>query len=175
MQFIIIPLFIGLFGLFTIWGLVKLIFYPIQPIQIGTLRWESLANKWIASIDLKELLPQISQNDSFESLKPVINEKLDDFFRHKLGQKMPMISMFIGDKTIEELKGIFMEELALLFPTLLSQFSANLNKDLQHQWQTHFSGIVYKKINNITKPLRWLFFGLGLIWGFLITLILPLI
>ena len=175
MNFIIIPLFVGVFGWLIIWGLVKLIFYPLQPIRMGTLRWESLANQWIASLDLKELLPQISQNDSFESLKPLINEKLDDFFRHKLGQKMPMISMFIGDKTIEELKGIFMEELALLFPALLNQFSANLNKDLQQQWQSHFSGIVYKKVNHTTKPLRSLVFGLGLIWGVLIAFILPLI
>ncbi len=175
MNFIIIPLFVGVFGWLMIWVLVKLIFYPLRPLHIGTLRWESLANQWISSIDLTALLPQISKNDSFESLKPVINEKLDEFFRHKLGQKMPMISMFIGDKTIEELKGIFMEELALLFPTLLNQFSANLNKDLQRQWQSNFSGIVYKKINNATKPYKWLVFGLGLLWGFLIALILPLI
>ncbi len=175
MNFIIIPLFVGVFGWLLIWGLVKLIFYPLRPIQISTLKWESLANKWVSSLDLTTLLPQISQNDSFESLKPVINEKLDDFFRHKLGQKMPMISMFIGDKTIEELKGIFMEELEVLFPALLNQFSTNLNKDLQQQWQSHFSGIVYKKINNTTKPLRWVAFGLGLIWGIFIALTLPLI
>lgn len=164
---------VGVFGWFIPWVLVKLIFYPLCPLQIGTLKWESLANKWVSSIDLTELLPHISQNDSFESLKPLINEKLDEFFRHKLGQKMPMISMFIGDKTIDELKGIFMEELAVLFPALLNQFSANLNKDLQHQWQSRFNQIVYQKINSTTKPLSWFSFGLGLLWGFLIALILP--
>ncbi len=175
MNFIVLPLLVGVFGWFIIWGMVKMIFYPIQPIQIGPLKWESLAHRWVSSIDLKALLPEMAQKDSFEALKPVINEKLDDFFRHKLSEKMPMISMFIGENTIQELKGVFMEELAILFPVLLQQFSANLNKDLQQQWQSSFSGIVYKKIDRSTKPLRWVAFGLGLIWGLFIALILPLI
>ena len=104
-----------------------------------------------------------------------MNEKLDDFFRHKLSVKLPMISMFIGDKTIEELKGVFMEELAILFPVLITQFSANLNKEVQQQWQLKFSKIVLDKITKATIPLRWFAFALGAIWGWIIVTILPLI
>ena len=171
MNFIMIPILVGVFGWFIIWSIVKLLFHPIQPIVIGPIKWESLANQWIRKIDLTEIMPQLSQNDSFETLKPVINEKLDDFFRHKLSKKLPMISMFIGDKTIEELKGVFMEELALIFPILITQFSANLNKDLHQQWQKRFSKIAYLEINNAIKPIKWIAFILGLIWGALIVLI----
>jgi hypothetical protein len=172
MNFLLIPILVGIFGWFILWALVKLLFYPIQPLVIGTIKWESLANQWIRKIDLTELIPQLSKNDSFESLKPVINEKLDDFFRHKLSEKLPMISMFIGDKTIEELKAVFMEELAIIFPILISQFSANLNKDLHQQWQERFSKIAYQRITKATMPLRWLVVGLGCIWGLVIAFII---
>lgn len=173
MNILLIPILIGSFGWLLIWMVVKLIFYPAQALVIGPIRWESLSNQWINQIDLSDLLPQLSKNDSFETLKPVINEKLDNFFRHKLSTKLPMISMFIGDKTIEELKGVFMEELAIIFPILIEQFSVKLNKDLHQQWQDKFSKLMLQKITKATKPLRWLAFGLGLIWGFLIVSILP--
>lgn len=171
MNFLIIPILVGGFGWFIVWILVKLLFYPIQPIIIGPFRWESRVNQWISQLNLTELMPQLSQKDSFEALKPVINEKLDDFFRHKLSEKLPMISMFIGDKTIEELKGVFMEELAIIFPILLTQFGTNLNKDLHEQWQDRLSQIAFQKLNNATKPIRWIAFGMGCIWGLFIALI----
>lgn len=170
---LLIPILVGVFGWLMIWGVPKLIFYPIQPFVVGTIKIESVASKWISQINLAEWLPQLAQNDSFETLKPVINEKLDDFFRHKLSEKLPMVSMFVGDKTIASLKEVFMEELAFLFPILINQFSANLNKKLQQQWQTHFQQIIMKKIAKVTQPLRWIVFALGVIWGLLIMLILP--
>lgn len=168
MNFLIIPILVGVFGWCIIWGLVKLIFYPIRPLNLGPIKWESMANQWINQINLTEFIPQLSQNDSFDALKPVINEKLDDFFRHKLSEKLPMISMFIGDKTIEELKGVFMEELAIIFPILINQFSANLNKDLHAQWQERWNNVVYEKVNKSTTQLRWIMLGIGCIWGLMI-------
>lgn len=82
-----------------------------------------------------------------------------------------MISMFIGDKTIEELKGVFMEELAIIFPILINQFSANLNKDLHAQWQERWSNIAYEKVNKATSQLRWIMLGIGCIWGLMIAFI----
>ena len=174
MTFFLIPILVGAFGWFIVWALVKLVFYPTQAIEIGPIKWESLANKWVNQIDLSELIPQLTQNDSLETLKPIMNEQLDDFFRNKLSIKLPMISMFIGEKTIEELKGVFMEELAILFPVLITQFSADLNKEVQLQWQLKFSKIVIDKITKATMPLRWIAFGLGAIWGWMIATILPL-
>lgn len=162
----------GAFGWLLIWLVVKLLFYPIKPLVMGPIRWESMANQWIRQIDLTEILPQLSKQDSFETLKPVINEKLDDFFRHKLSAKLPMISMFIGDKTIEELKGVFMEELTILFPMLITQFSANLNKALHQQWQDKLSTLMFQKITKSTRPFRWIAFGLGVFWGLLITVLI---
>ena len=141
MTLFLIPILVGAFGWCLVWA-----------ISVIPFKWPYLADKWVGKIDLTKIIPQLSENDSFEAMRPVINDKLDDFFRHKLSAKLPMISMFIGDKTIEELKEVFMDELALLFPILITAFSANLNKDLQVQWQQKFSKIAQQKIVKATLP-----------------------
>jgi hypothetical protein len=163
MTIFLISILVGAFGWCLVWA-----------IGIVPFKWRYLSDKWLGQIDLTELLPLLTKNDPFEAMKPVINDKLDDFFRHKLSAKLPMISMFIGDKTIEELKEVFMEELALLFPMLISEFSAHLNKDLHAQWEQKLSKIVQQKIIRATRPIRWAAFALGAIWGAVIALILPL-
>ena len=160
----LIPILVGAFGWCLVW-----------IISIMPFKWPHLADQWVGQIDLAKLIPELTNNDPFEAMKPVINDKLDDFFRHKLTTKLPMISMFIGDKTIEELKAVFMEELALLFPLLISEFSAHLNRDLQQQWALKFRAIIQQKIIKASMPFRWVAFVLGAIWGLVIALILPLI
>lgn len=159
-----IPILVGAFGWCLVWA-----------ISIMPFKWPHLADQWVGQINLAKLIPELTENDPFESMKPVINDKLDDFFRHKLNAKLPIISMFIGDKTIEELKDVFMEELALLFPLLISEFSTHLNKDLQQQWERKFRTIIQQKINKASRPFKWAAFVLGAIWGAVIALILPLI
>jgi len=164
MTLFLIPILVGAFGWSLVWA-----------IGIVPFKWRYLSDKWLGQIDLTEIIPQLTKNDAFDNLKPVINEKLDDFFRHKLSAKLPMISMFIGDKTIEDLKEVFMEELSLLFPLLIAEFSAHLNKDLHTQWHQKFSKIIQQKIIQASRPFRWVAFALGAIWGAVIALILPLI
>lgn len=175
MSIFLIPILVGAFGWLLVWGIVKIIFYPIHALKIGPFKWTSMASQWVGQIDLTILLPQMTKKDSFETLKPLINEKLDVFFKEKLSTKLPMISMFIGDKTIEELKVVFMEELAILFPVLTTQLSFNLNQDLHQQWQAKFNNIIAQKITKASLPLRWVAFALGAIWGCLMASILPLI
>ena len=164
MTFFLIPILVGAFGWCLVWA-----------ISIMPFKWPYLADKWVGQIDLAKLIPELTEKDPFEAMKPVINVKLDDFFRQKLSAKLPMISMFIGEKTIEELKEVFMEELALLFPMLITEFSAHLNKDLQQQWERKFSIILQQKIIQASRPFRWGAFVLEVIWGAVIALILPLI
>lgn len=164
MTLFLIPVLVGAFGWCLVWAMTVVPF-----------KWPFLADNWVGQIDLTKIIPQLTENDSFEAMRPVINDKLDDFFRHKLSAKLPMISMFIGDKTIEELKAVFMDELALLFPILINAFSANLNKDLQVQWQQKFRKIAQQQIAKASFPLKWAAFVLGAIWGGMIALILPLI
>ncbi len=43
---------------------------------------------------------------------------------------MPMISMFIGEKTINELKTVFTNELETLFPVIMKSYMNSLQQEL---------------------------------------------
>lgn len=66
---------------------------------------------------------KISQQVGFDELKPLIEQHMDHFLRHKLQEQMPMIATFIGDKTIQQLKVIFIHEIELLFPEIINKLA----------------------------------------------------
>ena len=86
----------------------------------------SIANK--VSIQLKESGPQIlnaiSNNKAVEQIRPMVEEEVEKFLREKLPAQMPMISMFIGDRTINQLKGIFVEEVEVIFPMFIEKYAS---------------------------------------------------
>ena len=157
---ILMLLFAGLAWLIS-WGMVGILFYPKKPI----LGWQSPLVGWAKSVNMNTLLNKETLDHSLEKIMPIIDEKLDDFFRHRLTEKLPMISMFIGDKTIQQLKSVFMEELKQMFPTLMQSFASNMQKDLidqlEHRSLQKFEIIAFKA----TAPLRKLAILIGLIWG----------
>jgi uncharacterized membrane protein YheB (UPF0754 family) len=63
----------------------------------------------------------------------------------KLAEEMPMISMFIGDKTINQMKGIFIQELQTLFPQIMENYMGQLQKDLD------LEEIVVKKVSGFSS------------------------
>ena len=56
-----------------------------------------------------------------------------------------MIAMFIGDKTINQLKTVFMKELEDLFPVIMKNYVAHLKDDLD------LEKIVVDKIANFSS------------------------
>lgn len=80
-----------------------------------------------SSFSLEE---KISDPQNFENVKPLIETHIDDFLRNKLKEQMPMIGMFIGDKTITTLKTIFIQEIETIFPQVMQQFAGNLKSKL---------------------------------------------
>src|SRR5690606_41103541 len=61
---------------------------------------------------------------------PVVEEHIDEFLRHKLKEKFPMVGMLMGEKTIESLKEIFLKEIESLFPVILNKFAGNLAQEV---------------------------------------------
>ncbi|MET0393582.1 MAG: hypothetical protein ABW019_10595 [Chitinophagaceae bacterium] len=72
----------------------------------------------------------ISDPARLTSVMPLIEEQMDDFLRNRLQVKMPMLAMFIGDKTIQTMKVIFMDEIRDLFPRVMEQVAGNLTAEL---------------------------------------------
>jgi len=70
-----------------------------------------------------------------------------------------MISMFIGDKTIDSLKNIFMQELENLFPEVMKHFASNLKSEMgiEKLVREKVSGISSEYVNKIlSKELRYI-------------------
>jgi len=97
---------------------------------------------------------------------------LDSFFKERLTEKMPIISMFIGEKTITQLKEVFIEELQTLFPDLISQFSKSIQAAFLSTLSSKWAPILETMLLKATQKLRWIAFLIGAIWGWVIYLIL---
>ena len=172
MHIILLPLLVACFGWLISWGFIKIIFFPHQSIRLAGRQWQSLFSKKAGQISIGQILPELTQGDSFQKLLPFIDAKLDEFFKERLVQKMPVISMFIGDKTITQLKEVFLEELAQIFPDLLSEFtqsSANIFLlNIEVKWSKKLETYLLKA----SQKLRIMAFCLGFIWGLILQFIL---
>lgn len=138
---VLIPLLSAFIGWITIRLAIKLLFRPHSPKKIlgfslqGILPAQKMeiarqAGNYVAKqFSLAGIEQKINDPKNFETVKPLIETHIDDFLRNKLKEQMPMISMFIGDKTINSLKTIFIQEIETLFPQVMQQFAGNLKNE----------------------------------------------
>src|ERR1700760_3514835 len=127
----------------TIWMALKLLFHPRQPKKILGFTLQGVFPKRqpqiaesLGRIVGQELLSfddiekTISNPENVQRILPHVEEHIDNFLRHKLKETMPIIGSFIGEKTINQLKGVFMKELEELFPVIMKKYVTNLKADL---------------------------------------------
>jgi uncharacterized membrane protein YheB (UPF0754 family) len=140
---LLIPIISAFIGWFTNWIAIKMLFHPRKPIKIlwFTLhgifpkRQKQFAEK-LGKLVSEELLSfrdieeKITHPDNISKVMPQIEAHIEEFLRVKLPQQMPVISMFIGDKTITELKTVFLAELETLFPVILKNYMYNIENQL---------------------------------------------
>jgi len=188
---ILIPLLSAFTGWITLRIALRLLFRPLEPIKIMGLTFQGIFPKQKQQIAIKVgqivaaefssyagLFEQkISDPQNMEKIKPLIEIHIDDFLRNKLKEQMPMISMFIGDKTINSLKVVFMQEIENLFPQVMQQISRNLKNDLDLEQMviSKIAGVSSQKLesllhHNLVKEFR-IAAGLGAVIGLLIGLI----
>lgn len=155
---ILIPIISALIGWFTNWIAIKMLFHPKIPIKIVGITFQGIFPKKqkqfaenlgkVVSNELlsfKEIEEKISNPNNVQKIMPLVEEHIDNFLRVKLTQQMPMISMFIGNKTIEQLKTVFITELQELFPKVMSNYMGKLQNDLD------LEKIVTEKVNNFSS------------------------
>lgn len=140
---LLLPVISAFIGWFTNWIAIKMLFHPREPrhflgfkIQgIFPKRQEKFAEK-LGKLVSNELLSfsdiseKLTNPENLAHLTPHVEEHIDQFLKVKLKETMPMISMFIGEKTIAQLKTVFMDELQLLFPVLMQKYSDTLSSQL---------------------------------------------
>ncbi len=138
-----IPILSALTGWLTVqWG-VKLFLGRVLPRQRA--QWTAQLAK-IVSTELfsSDILEQkVANPESFEKLRPQLEIHIDDFMRQGLPKAFPIISSFIGERTIGQLKEIFMKELETIFPQVMQGYVKNLQQDL------NLEQMVVDKVNAI--------------------------
>lgn len=81
-------------------------------------------------LSFEDIQQKITNPQNLQKLMPMIEGHVDNFLRNKIGDEMPFLSMFIGDKTISSLKQIFMQELETLFPQIMKNYAVHLQEEL---------------------------------------------
>lgn len=104
---------------------------------LNTLLWRYiLRHTHFAGIQLHEGFSEMIQSalhadnntnklDGFAALEKNILMLFDDFMVNKLTVKMPVLSMFIDDKLIEEIRVVFRDEMSANLPQLLQNTSTS--------------------------------------------------
>lgn len=153
-----IPLISAFIGWFTNWIAIKMLFHPRLPVKVLGLTFQGifpkrqhqfaqklgkLVNEELLSF--KDIEAKITDGSNVKALMPIVETHIDNFLRNKLATEMPIISMFIGDKTIEQLKSVFMKELETLFPVLLTSYMEKLKHELD------LEAIVTEKVSSFSS------------------------
>lgn len=191
---LLIPVISAFIGWFTNWVAIKMLFHPRLPRNILGIRIQGIFPKRqqqfaeklgrLVSEELlsfNELESKIAGPENVEKIMPLIERHLDDFLRNRLSDVFPVISMFIGDKTIQQLKTVFMDELRNIFPGVMKGYMKNLQQelDLEKIVIDRVSAFSSDKLESIimqimARELRFVEI-LGGVLGFLIGLIQVLI
>ena len=140
---ILIPVISAFIGWITNWVAIKMLFHPRKPINIlgitiqgifpkrqeqFAIRLGKLVSRELLSFE--DIASKITDPNKLDAVIPMLETRIDSFLRVKLSESFPMISMFIGDKTIEKLKSIFIEELRSTLPDLIENYISHLKEDL---------------------------------------------
>jgi uncharacterized membrane protein YheB (UPF0754 family) len=187
---ILIPVISGFIGWVTNWVAIKMLFHPRNPVRflgmtiqgIFPKRQEQFAiklGKLVSEqlLSFKDIEQKIVSPENLQKLMPVVETHVDDFLRNKLADVFPVISMFIGEKTISQLKGHFLNELEALFPLLMKKYMGHLQAelDLEKIVTEKVSGFSSDKLEEIlmsimSKEFRFVEI-LGGVLGFIIGLL----
>lgn len=155
---IIIPLISAFIGWFTNYIAIKMLFHPKKPVTILGFTVQGIFPKRqmqfakkLGALVSNELLSfgeieaKITNEENLKKIMPIVEKHVDEFLHKKLGEAFPMISMFIGEKTIATLKDLFMKELENIFPVIMKGYMQNLQKELD------LEKIVTDKVSNFSS------------------------
>lgn len=155
---ILIPLISAFIGWFTNWIAIKMLFHPREPKKILGFTVQGIFPKRQAMfaaklgkmvgeelLSFRDIEQKITHPDNVQKVMPHIEAHIDQFLRVKLSAAMPVVSMFIGDKTITQLKEVFMAELNELFPQIMQQYMGTLQHELD------LEEIITKKVSSFSS------------------------
>ena len=154
----LIPFISAFIGWFTNWIAIKMLFHPKDPKRILGVtiqgifpkRQKQFATKLGAVVanDLlhfDEIIGRIKDPANQRDLAPFIETHIDEFLQVKLKEKLPVISMFVGEGMIQKIKEGLMEEIEVLLPELIIRFTDKLSDSVDVEQ------IVTEKVSNFSS------------------------
>jgi uncharacterized membrane protein YheB (UPF0754 family) len=149
----LIPVITALIGWVIHALAVQLFIHRILPARKKSI---AIATGKLASAEFDsfvKLEQRINDPRNMETMLPLIEVHIDTFLNKKLKEEMPMISMFIGTKTTDKLKEVFMKEIQSIFPEVIGKFAGNLKAgmDIEGSVSNRINMITTADINQFTK------------------------
>jgi uncharacterized membrane protein YheB (UPF0754 family) len=184
------PLISAFIGWFTTWVAIKMLFHPREPkrflgitIQGVFPKRQRLVAEKLGAVVARELIhfdeiaAMLQDPQQLKALTPTIEKHLDSFLHVKLKEKLPVISMFVGEGTLQKIKDGMLEEIELLLPEIISQYTDSLSKkvDIEKIVTEKVSNFSSDKLEEILQSVMkkefWFLELVALVLGFLIGLI----
>ena len=142
-RLLLVPLISALLGWLASRIAFNLMFHPVHPVKIlgftvqGVVpkNQKRLAEK-IGKLLSKEVFSdsgfetKISDPQNIKRLLPLVDQHIDHFLRVKLAESIPAVGMFVGEKTLGQLKQVFLTELEQLFPVIMDHYLHTLKTEL---------------------------------------------
>lgn len=154
----LIPFISAFIGWFTNWIAIKMLFHPKDPKRILGVTLQGIFPKRQKQFATKlgtvvanellhfdEIIGRIKDPVNQRDLAPFIETHIDEFLQVKLKEKLPVISMFVGEGMIQKIKEGLMEEIEVLLPELINRFTDKLNESVDVEQ------IVTEKVSNFSS------------------------
>ncbi len=155
---LLLPVISALIAWFTNWIAIKMLFHPRRPVNILGMKIQGIFPKRqqqiaasLGALVARELLHfdeiavRLKDPQQLSVVRPHIEQHLDHFLQEKLKEKLPVISMFVGQGTLEKIKEGLMEEIDLLLPEIIEKYTSNLGD------QIDVEKIVVEKVRNFSS------------------------
>lgn len=160
------PLISAFIGWITTWVAIKMLFHPRNPVIFLGLRIQGVFPKRqrqvaekLGEVVAKELIHfdeiagMLKDPDQLKALNPTIEKHIDSFLHVKLKEKLPVISMFVGEGTLTKIKDGMMDEIEALLPEVISQYTESLSKkvDIEKMVTDKVAGYSSDKLEEILQ------------------------
>lgn len=143
MSIYLIPFISAFIGWFTNWIAIKMLFHPRQPMNLGFMTLQGIfpkrqrqfaekLGKLVADelLSFEDIREKLTDPQKIKNIIPLVEDHLEHFLRVKLPEAMPVLSMFIGDTTIKQIKDVLVKELDTLFPMMIDKYLDNVKDEL---------------------------------------------
>lgn len=129
------PFIAAFIGWFTTWLAFYMLFNPRKPIHIFGLTIQGIfpkrqhvfaakLGKVVANelLNFDDIAQQIKDPERLESVMPDIEEHVNTFLNERLKEKLPVISMFVGQGMLDNVKEGLMEEIRIMLPNVIGKY-----------------------------------------------------